>query len=194
MYESLRSQWILKWSDECFHHRNMMNKVERDRRDVECKWFVFQLCRTDPPRDTTSFTLTLYDTMMPRISLLAPSRNLSRKKHLVRPSQTSRSPSAELSELLTSTGTDYYQRFTDSFNYRQEDEQRMMRMGCGCGLTACWRPGWCLRASAFRPERVLVSRGCWLETAWGWKLCRRSNWKRRRHWREKHFDSHVTRC
>lgn len=31
---------------------------------------------TDPPRDTTSFTLTLYDTMMPKISLLAPSFNL----------------------------------------------------------------------------------------------------------------------
>lgn len=32
------------------------------------------------------------------------------------------------------------------------------------GLTACWTPGWCPRASVFRPERDLVSRDCWPET------------------------------
>lgn len=53
------------------------------------------------------------------------------------------------------------------------------------GLTGCWRPGWCPRASVSRPERGLVSLGCWPETEWEWKLCRKSNWEQQRHWRQK---------
>lgn len=41
-----------------------------------CHTALLKAMCTDPPRDTTSFTLTLYDTMIPRISLLAPSLNL----------------------------------------------------------------------------------------------------------------------
>lgn len=65
-YLAARSPRSLKKTWRQLHHHSLASLTQ------PCASGAF----TDPPRDTTSFTLTLYDTMMPKISLLAPSFNL----------------------------------------------------------------------------------------------------------------------